>query len=304
MLTIVSAIPNAWARHGHDSQKIPFKLYRSEMVVVTGRLGDLENRNLLIDTGANPTVVDEALARDLNLKPVGRPQDGMTIVGGVVQTYYAVLQSLDLGPIHRDSLQVAVANLSLMQGQVGVRIDAIVGLDTLEPYNFQIDYQSKKITFGRIHIASPVAMLETNPFVIVEARINGSPAALAVDTGASRLILLRDALPGVISNVAIGSQVPLANVAGDVTFPQIQLSELQIGDMDLSGSTAVLVTIPKCCQFHGMLGVSSIHFRRVSFDFQNRLFGLELAGESKDVFSDQRMCSSVLDDCRRALRMQ
>ena len=265
----------------HNVQKIPFKLYRDHLVVASGRLGHIEKRNLLIDTGANPTVVDEALAHDLGLKPVARPPHGMTVVGGVADTYYAILESLDIGPVHREALVVAVANLSFMQAGARVRIDAIVGLDALAPNNFQIDYDSRNVIFGSFRSpSSAVPLLKTTGFVIIKTTIDGTAVNLAVDTGSSEFVLFRNRLPVAISSLASIATAAVSNVAGDVRAPEVRLPHFKVGDEDLSGSTALVATVPNCCEFQGVFGISAWRFKRVTFDFERGLFGMELADQS------------------------
>ena len=304
MAVVVLLTVNAAAKHNNDVQKVPFKLYRDHLVVATGRLGNIENRNLLIDTGASPTVIDEALAHELPLKPVCRPANGMTVVGGVAQIYYAVLENLDFGPVHRESLVVAVANLSLMQAAVGLRIDAIVGLDALAPNNFQIDYDSRKLIFGSVHTpASVVPMRRDGRFAVIETEVNGNPVNLAVDTGTSELVLFRNALPDTITSLRPTANVRLSNVvAGDVLAPKVQLANFKVGHEDLSGSAAVLTTVPNCCEFQGVFGISALRFKRVTFDFQHELFGLELADENEGPEPVPGMCSGPAGrTCRPAL---
>ena len=285
---------NAAAKHNNGVKKIPFQLYRNHLVVTKGRLGSIDNRNLLIDTGAYPTVVDEALAHELGLTPVGRPAKGMSVVGGVAQTYYALLQSLDLGPVHCEGLLVAVANLSLMQGSAGLRVDAIVGLDALAPNSFQIDYVSRKLLFGPVRApASAVAMMPGSHLAVVETEINSTPLHLAIDTGTPEIVLFRNGLPGAINSLRPSETVQLSNVAGDSLAPEIQLTDFKIGREDLSGSTALLATVPNCCEFQGLLGVSALRFKRVTFDFKNELVGLEL-------FNGNGFLASVAGACPEA----
>lgn len=275
-MMIVFLAPGAVAKHSKNVQKLPFRLYRNHLVITTGSLGGLPNRNLLIDTGANPTVVDEALIHELGLKPTASPRTNLNIVGGAVPTYFAILQSLDLGPIHRESLTVAIANLSLMQAQVGVRIDAVIGLDAIEPDNFEIDYESRKISFGDIRVSSPVPMLRAGPFVVVKTEVIGATLDLAVDTGTSELVLFRDEMPSSSVSLQGSNEIPLSNVAGDMTATEVQVTNLKVGKKALNKSTAVLASAGRCCTFQGMLGVSASQFRRVSFDFRHGLLGLEL----------------------------
>jgi hypothetical protein len=236
-------------------------------------------------------VVDEALAFELGLKPVGRPASGISVVGGVVQTYYAILKSIDLGPVHREAVPVAVANLSFMQAEVGIRIDAIVGLDVLENINFQIDYEAEKIRFGKFRVSSAVPMLRNQHLAIVISQLNGTPLKLAVDTGSSQLVVFNNALSDRV-RLFPGRKVQLSNVAGDVMASTVRLQNFSIADLDLSGTTAVLANVPQCCEFDGILGISTLRFRKLSFDFEQQRLGIELIDRNE--FSPTGRCQAAL----------
>lgn len=283
------------AKHAKGVQKLPFKLYRNHLVITTGALGGIGQRNLLIDTGASPTVVDQALAYELELKPIALPSGGMTVVGGVAEAYYAILKSFDLGPIHRESIPIAVANLSLMQAEAGVRIDAIVGLDLLEPNDFQIDYDARKIRFGATRASSwSVPMTQVAPFVIVETQINGARVKLAVDTGTPQPVLFRAGLPDSIVTLPVVDKIQMSNVAGDIVAPEVRLANFKVGNADLSGSTAVIATVPRSHPFQGMLGISAFHLKRLSFDFQRRLLGFDLVDSIESVLPNSSSCETAL----------
>ena len=53
-----------------------------------------------------------------------------------------------MGPIRAESIRGIVQDLSPVENNLGVRIDAIVGFGILSTENFIIDYDSKKIVFG------------------------------------------------------------------------------------------------------------------------------------------------------------
>ena len=42
---------------------VPFHLYQGYLVMVEGRIGNLDHQNLSIDTGTSPSMVDESIAR-------------------------------------------------------------------------------------------------------------------------------------------------------------------------------------------------------------------------------------------------
>ena len=47
--------------------EVHFRLYRNYLIVVQGSLGLLDGLNFLVDTGANPTAVDQKIAKKLGL---------------------------------------------------------------------------------------------------------------------------------------------------------------------------------------------------------------------------------------------
>ena len=50
--------------------EIPFRTYRDYLIVVQGSLGGTLKRNLIIDTGTDPSVIDTRAAQELNMAGV------------------------------------------------------------------------------------------------------------------------------------------------------------------------------------------------------------------------------------------
>jgi hypothetical protein len=201
----------------------------------------------------------------------------VSVVAAAVPTYYSVLPTIDMGPIHRESLRVAVSDLSWLREQAGIRIDAVIGLDTLAGINFEIDYSLKKISFGAIRIPrSAVPMAETDRLMVVQSELDGLPARLMVDTGGSGLVLFSATLPKSTNWRVLGSSLKFSNLAGEAVLQKVQLKEFRIGRTNLSGSIAAVSETPACCNFQGILGISGRQFKRISFDFKRHLVGFEL----------------------------
>src|SRR5215471_16180676 len=125
--------------------EVPFKLYQDYLIVAQGSVGTLEGLNLLIDTGANVTSIDRRIARKLGLKG---QDDKLVLVNQLARVERVVLPSLQVGSFRAESILGIVQNLSFVDDVVGIRIDAIVGLDFLSQSSFAIDYKSKKMIFG------------------------------------------------------------------------------------------------------------------------------------------------------------
>jgi predicted aspartyl protease len=276
-VSLVALTNDVWAKHSDAVRKIPFKLYQNHLVIAVGSLGGSEQRNLMIDTGTNPTIVDDTTARELGLERVSRSGGSTSVVNGSVPTYHSILPTLDLGPIHREAMPVAVTDLSRLREQIGIQVDAVIGLDVLAQLNFQIDYQSRRISFGAIRIArSAVPMEQADRLLIVQATLNGEPAKLMVDTGGSSLILFAQRLPQSTSWRTLGATVKLSNMGGDAELQKVQLKELRIGKTNLSDSLALVGKTPTLSNFQGILGISARKFKRIGFDFRRRLVGFEL----------------------------
>jgi predicted aspartyl protease len=282
------------AKHSDDVQEVPFKLYMNHIVVAVGSLGGQELRNLVIDTGTNPTIVDYRTAKELGLEPVAQSNGSTTVIDGLVPTYYSVLPNMDLGAIHCESMQVAVADLSWLREQAGVRADAVIGLDALAHANFEINYDSRKIRFGAIRLPrSAVPMSEDARLLTVPAKLNGFASRLMIDTGGSSLILFAKQMPRTMSWRDLG-KIKLSNLAGQSDLEKIQLDELSIGGTNLTDSIALVANTPTNYNFQGVLGISARQFKRVMFDFRQRRVGFELQ-DTNGMASAHSLCDALSD---------
>ena len=105
----------------------------------------LEKRNLVIDTGAYPSVIDRDLAQKLSLS--GHKEESTRSIEPLSGAGVTI-PDIEVGPIHATKVRSLVQDLSDVSQRAGVRIDALVGLNVLAHSSFGIDYGAKKITFG------------------------------------------------------------------------------------------------------------------------------------------------------------
>ena len=128
-----------------SSLSVPFKFYRGYQIVVKGSIGELEDLNFLIDTGAYPTVLNLRLAHKLGLATRSgslRAQDAS------VPANQALIPHLDVGPVCARSQPVIVRDLYFIQQKTGLQVDVMLGVDVLGDYNFSIDFRSRRINFS------------------------------------------------------------------------------------------------------------------------------------------------------------
>ena len=87
---------------------IPFKLLGEHLIVVRGSLGDLTNRNLVIDTGAYPSILDTAVAHKLH---ISGHREELDAVNHKMSRPVVILPSVEVGPIRAQALRVMTAEL-------------------------------------------------------------------------------------------------------------------------------------------------------------------------------------------------
>lgn len=258
----------------HARAEIPFKLYQDYLIMVQGSVGTLEGLNLLIDTGANVTSIDRRIARRLGLKGL---EHKLALLNQVARVERVVLSSLQVGSFRAESLPGLVQDLSFVDTIVGIRIDAIVGLDFLGQSSFAVDYESKKIVFGPIQAMSLFVPLKTGaPVATVEVRLNGQPVRLLVDTGTRNLILFEQRLPEGLRKLPTRDVKQSFNSAAtSFETKEILVSKVQLGSIDRGLHRAVLTNESAFFEqfFDGALGPTSLGLKWIAFDFERGNFG-------------------------------
>jgi len=262
----------ASASAAQNLSAIPFRLVHSSLVVASGSLNGVETRNLLIDTGTDPTVLDVGVARMLGIE--GETGDLRTLGGGITGAT-GIVSSVQLGPIVAKSVPVFVADLSFMQQEFGERIDAVIGLEVLRAASFTIDYEDRRIAFGPApQYRNWVPFADGPPMITVEVEIDGQRKRLLVDTGAEGLFLFRDhdrkhELPKT-AGFRSGSHVSLTG-----NRQRIELPDVRLGSWRRSKQAAYLVGTqdPSRRDLDGLLGMPALGITEVVFDFERGRLG-------------------------------
>jgi predicted aspartyl protease len=250
---------------------VPAKFYNGYLVVVRGTIGTLEKRNLVIDTGAYPSIVDEDLARKLHL--TGQKEE-LRVVDRNLKSRATVLPSLEVGPIRATNLKVIVQDLTPVSEAFRVRIDALVGLDVLASTSFRIDYEAKQVVFGPLDPLPFTAPLRwTDAMFCVDLRVNDRPAHLLVDTGAASLVLFADRLPWAID--LSDDSVGYTNIGGQFRLRRMAAKSLALGGADLGRTQVFVSDAHNMSPFHfdGLFATGALPVRQVAFDLERHVFG-------------------------------
>lgn len=248
--------------------EMPFQLQRGYIVLAPGAIGEARGLEFLVDTGAVPSVVDRRIAERLRLTGSA---DRLSVFQENVEAQRVVLPVLQFGPIRAESVPVLVRDLSFIEHDFGIRVDAMIGLDVLSRSSFIIDYRSKKIYFGPEEAAeTDIPFRPGRPYIVVEMQILTRSVRLLLDTGAKDLVLFESRVRDCLAGMRILGKKASSNLSGEVVLKRVQLSATRLGLTELSNQEAFLLdtaldTLP---DFDGLLGVTALGFRRIEFNFE------------------------------------
>jgi len=166
-----------------------------------------------------------------------------------------------------------VTDLSTVRG-LGP-IDAVIGLDLLRLGSFQIDYGSRRMTFGPLPDSTDSLSFQTlSPLLSVDATIQRRPVRLIVDTAGSRLILFSDHMGSRLPRFRYRGPAKVLSAFGTSSVHGIDLAGMLLGGTAFPGHDAVLLdgAAAPYAGLDGVLGALSQSLKRVGFDFErNRL---------------------------------
>lgn len=251
----------------HIESKLKFDLYHGYLIVTRGAIGDIRNAKFLIDTGTDPSVIDRRIAERMHFR---LELTGLDTIHAKVPTWRTTVPSFLLGPVATQNSTVLVEDLSFLERDMGIRIDALIGLDVLRSTSFLVDYRSHHICFGgSVCSGSGVRFIHNPPFATVAMTLEGRPVQLLLDTGASSLMLFRTHWPTTPKPSTVRHSI---NLAGDLTRQLLELNSASLGDLQLGRQTAYLVDDEKNVhrEFDGLINPGLLGLRQIFFDFENR----------------------------------
>jgi len=274
-LCVASSSPRP--REGAEYQsaakaEIPFQLYNGNLIIVKATIGRIKNVNMILDTGTSPSAITQDLADRLKLW--GKTESLQTL-NGTIQTQSLILPSIQIGPLSADSIRVVVQDLSFMERSLGISLGGIAGLDILSTGSFTIDYRRKKIVFGPIAPSEKAVRFETQqPFLTVKVMIEGQAVRLLVDSGTWGLLVYRNRLQTTPEQLRLDSNAWISSPGG-MTHVRWLRAGLLLGKDNLGAHNVAIADVDSDPQndFDGLLGFAKMGFRKVSFDFENGLFG-------------------------------
>lgn len=198
---------------------------------------------MLVDTGANRSALDAALARRLHLPELAAERvEGSA---GVIDAGSTRIERLSLGPTEIQGLSPTTSDLSGLAGPNGEPVAGILGSDAFDGRVLLLDFAG-----GRVGLTAPgetggctrsLAFEMDNGIMRYHARIDGVPVLLRHDSGAGLFetdeTYVNVTEPQFAAVTADGpARTPVAHFSGsggggEVRLPVYPASSLEIGPL-------------------------------------------------------------------------
>lgn len=234
------------------------------------------------------SILSPELAAALQIKSTGTKQ-GQT-AGGPVNVRLGAVDSLGVGDVWRDSLEVAITDLSQLGQAVGAKIDGDLGYNFLKHFRLTIDFRAAELRLDdprRVEYFGPAALTElpmrlahpAKPLILIEAHVNGrGPLQFAIDTGTSTSAIA----PAVARDLGLrGSPIGHTTTGGaPIAMTGTRAETLRVGraevrDLDLIiGEFLEMLSQVVGHRLDGIVGSNFLRNFRVAIDYPNESFSL------------------------------
>ena len=270
---------------GEDQAKVPFELIGNRPIIKLHVNGKEDTLNFVLDTGSGISVISEATAKRLKIKPITKGGLARGIGGtGKFEIVYGMLRQIEIGTVRLRNVPVYIRKFH----NDGQDVDGYIGLALISKFLTTIDYgdQTFSLTkkdaetrqFRENNDLSLPLRLTSSGFLSGEVQLQGIDSTLnfIVDTGASvsvisdRVSKTEGISPFV--NVEKLRIIGSAGVTDDVST--FMLPRVTFGKHSRESVMAValdLDVINEASGFEqaGILGGNFLKHYRLTFDFKN-----------------------------------
>ena len=179
--------------------EMQFRLVRNTVIVVPMMAGGEGPFDFVLDTGADTTIVDPALADKLSLSSLTQIQQ--TTLAGNRASSVSRVAALGSGQVQVRNLPVLIQDLAEIR-KLDSHVQGIAGQDFLSHFNYLLDYPKHTIRFelaDEIRDAIegervPVEVVGNRMMVASEARsYHEAKLSLRLDSGANSVVVMRTA---------------------------------------------------------------------------------------------------------------
>lgn len=294
---------------GKSKTEQPFEAIDGRPVLKVRVNGEKDPLRFVLDTGSGMSVISEATAKKLGVRPVARGGQARAVGGGgKFEIVYGFLSSLEVGDVKVERVPVYIRHFFDSQ----VPVDGYLGLSVISSFIATVDYgnntfsllrnsessldrQGLRLSQGRgvqPNVIEIPLRTTASGFITGELRVEGieRPQNFIIDTGASICVISerlaeREEMAGYLQKTRM-RVFGAAGVADDVKL--VLLPRVTLGTLmreNIPAAVLDLEPINETAGFtqDGILGANFLRHFRVGFDFQRGVIRLEpLAQTARD----------------------
>lgn len=145
---------------------------------------------LVLDTGAEHSLLDREFAQRLDLHPVAYAD--LQTPYSSENTEVILVPHLDIQSVHSSGLRMMTDDLAATSGALGAHIDGVLGNDVIRKFTITLDYSVGSVTFGRISVAPqgvPIKLQRIGNRYFAHLNFDGVPLTFLLDTGTNLSVL-------------------------------------------------------------------------------------------------------------------
>jgi hypothetical protein len=266
LLLVALLTPHASAQGLHrPSQDFPlsFDLVSNFVVIVPGRIGELDGLKFILDTGSTHSVIDRSLAHRMRLHL--RPGKVFNIDHNLA-IEWADVPDVVVGPLCVAGISMMVARLADIS-EFADGADGIIGLDVLSrAKKIGIDYERRNISFeldegaGSKHPAMKA--------LLITVAVQGVPMRLVVDTGLQYMLLYKNRLSSALPHLRTEGESRDALI-GRVQATRVNLPGVQVFRAEAVTPVFLIEGLGKTelGVIDGYWSPTSLHVKQLELDF-------------------------------------
>ncbi len=272
------------------SAKIRFRLAGGAQPVILVPVGvnDRGPFDFILDTGAGTSLLSSELAKELGIKIVAS-KEGQG-AGGKISVSLAKVDSMAIGEMRLENVDVGIVDLAQIGGAVGAKIDGDVGFNFLKHFRVTIDYRNSMIRLddpkrvesfaGGAKTEVPIRLANpAKPLILVHVHANGrGPFQMAIDTGTSTSAITRE-LAKELGLVA-REIPPVTGGGGQVQASAAELESFQLGGARIDQLPVVvadfftMLNTAIGAKLDGIVGYNFLRHYKVVIDYPGEMLTL------------------------------
>jgi predicted aspartyl protease len=250
---------------------LPFELYEGHIILAeVSMVGSQDSLSVMIDTGASHSVINRQAARRIKAPRLNGPAVKAQAFDGGSALERVIVRGLRFAG---RTLTIACYSAELPWDKV----DLMIGLDVLRGQDFRIDYEARQITFRpATELAREMPFALEEGLLLVNVEIGQESYRLSIDSGAPLTSLHKDRCGASVKWLK-GERAAIHRLGGSSEVQTVTLPELQIGGNRLERVSAMILDGSKKTEMvrDGVIGLKSLGFKAVQFDFTNTRMSFE-----------------------------